>query len=121
MQQEDDELRPKVADMLENQRVAMARDLAALDQISQRAIIDALAGPKLDLKASSHVAWVATQRAGIVGQLRQLEKHDRVMSKTPAQRFALVQSYLRTEASPQQLAEVAQLVAELTSGRSVLS
>lgn len=121
MPQIEDELKPKVADMLEKQRAALARELDALDLASEKAITLLNATEKYDLKVGSHLAWLAKQRAEVVSHLRQLEKHDRAMTKTPEQRFSLIKAYLRTEATPMQLAEVATLVSERTEGRSVLS
>jgi len=121
MPQIEDELKPKVADMLEKQRAALAVELDALDLASEKAIAMLKKAKKYDMKLGSHIAWLATKRAEVVSHLRQLEKHDRAMTKTPEQRFSLIKAYLRTEASPMQLAEVGTLVTERTEGRSMLS
>lgn len=115
----------EVDEMLDRARESLNRRLITLDALADRAdktIGKVLSGDEpYDIKMASHHAWMTGQVAEVVSALRQLEKHDRQMSKTPAQRFALVCKYLKDEASPIQRATVAQLLAELGQGRSVLS
>ena len=117
----------EVSEMLDRARETMNRALITLDTCAGRAEEQLLRPAngrkprKYDDKLASHLAWLTSRVAEVTSALRQLEKHDRVMSKTPAQRFALVCAYLETEASPIQRAEVAGLLARLDQGRSVLS
>lgn len=94
--------------------------LSALDRATQR-IVATLDDPDrpYDEKMGSHLAWVTAKIAEVTTALRQLEKHDRVMSKSPEQRFKLVCVYLRTEATPEQRADVQRLLAELDNARVV--
>jgi hypothetical protein len=121
MSNEVDDLKSKVAGLLDRQRDSLDAELAALDELSKRAIAAALGAKKYKATLTSHVAWVASKRAEIVSHLRQLEKHDRTMSRTPAQQFALIKSWLKQQATPEQRAEVAAMIADLAEQRSVLS
>lgn len=116
-----DDLPSKVADLLEKQSESLAAELQTLDELSVRARVAALEAEPFDVKLSSHVAWVAAQRAGIITHLRQLEKHNRVQSRTPEQRFDLVKSYIRNELDPPRRAELAALLVELEQSQRVLS
>jgi len=110
--------------MLDRARESMNRSLIALDSCAARAeklLLEPTDPQKYDDKLASHLAWLTSRVAEVTSALRQLEKHDRVMSKTPEQRFQLVCAYLRSEASPVQRAAVAELLGELDRGRSVLS
>jgi hypothetical protein len=71
---------------------------------------------KYSIPMASHVAYLATKRAEIVGQLRQLDKHDRVMSKTPEQRFRIVCAFVR-ELDAVKLGELEQVIAEVRTRR----
>lgn len=121
MSNEVDDLKSKVAGLLDRQRDSLDTELAALDELSKRAIAAALSAKRYKATLTSHVAWVASKRAEIVSHLRQLEKHDRTMARTPGQQFVLIKAWLRTEATPAQRAEVAEMLATLASERSVLS
>lgn len=70
-----------------------------------------------DDKMASHLVWLTLQMAGISNELRQLEKHDRVMSRTPEQRWALVLEYIRTELSSRQRLELSTMLEDLKTVR----
>ena len=107
--------------MLDRARETMDRALQALDKASQGVIEELSKSKSYDIKLGSHLAWVTRQVGEVTSAIRQLEKHDRVMSRTPEQRFRLVCEYIRSEASPIQRAELAAVIAELDQGRSLLS
>lgn len=111
----------EVSEMLDRARETMNRALVALDSASDKVIAEIAAAPKYPDKLGSHLAWITRQVAEVTNALRQLEKHDRVMSRTPAQRFSLVRHYIEAEATPPQRAELLRLLTELDAGRSVLS
>lgn len=121
MSNEVDDLKSKVADLLDRQRDSLDAELVALDELSKRAIAAALSAKRYKATLTSHVAWVASKRAEIVSHLRQLEKHDRTMSRTPAQQFALIKVWIAQQATPAQRAEVAEMLAALASERGVLA
>jgi len=121
MTKENDQFKSEVAQMLEKQRDRLAIELDALDDLSSKAIAEARKSKEYDVKLGSHIAWITGKRAEVLSHLRQLEKHDRLQSRTPAQRFQLVRAYIENEATPPQRAELFQLLAELDSGRSVLA
>jgi superfamily II RNA helicase len=107
--------------MLDRARESMNRALIALDSAATKVMAAIEAAPEYPDKLGSHLAWITRQVAEVTNALRQLEKHDRVMSRTPAQRFALVRGYIEAEATPPQRADLLQLLTELDTGRSVLS
>lgn len=109
-----------VSEMIETQLVSMARELVALDAVSERAIAAERASKKYDVKLGSNVAWIAERRANVLAELRQCEKHERHMVRTPEQRQQLVLEYVR-QAGPVHLAEIAAVVRERELGRSVLA
>lgn len=108
-----------VTQMLDSARKSLAKELDFLDECSQKAMDELNAAGEYDIKLGSHIAWVARQRAEITGQLRQLEKHDRVMAKSPEQRFKLICAWVETEATPEQRARVAEIIAGIDSARVV--
>ena len=108
-----------VTQMLDSARKSLAKELDFLDGCSQKAMDELNAADEYDIKLGSHIAWVARQRAEITGQLRQLEKHDRVMAKSPEQRFKLICAWVETEATPEQRARVAEIIAGIDSARVV--
>lgn len=110
----------EVADMLDEARESLAKELRSLDELSDRARKKALDAPKYSIQLASHVAFLATKRAEIVSHLRQLEKHDRAQSKTPEQRRQLIKAAIR-QMAPHELAEIADLVAELGQERRLLA
>jgi hypothetical protein len=121
MSNEVDDLKSKVAGLLDRQRDSLDAELAALDELSKRAIAAALGTKKYKATLTSHVAWVASKRAEILSHLRQLEKHDRTMARTPGQQFVLIKAWLRIEATPAQRAEIAEMLAAVASQRGVLA
>lgn len=72
-----------------------------------------------DINLGSHLFWATERLAGICSELRQLEKHNRVMSRTPEQRWALVCDYVRNELSPRQRTELATMLDQLKNTRVV--
>lgn len=72
-----------------------------------------------DKDMASHLVWLVLQMAGISTELRQLEKHDRVMTRTPEQRWALVCEYVKRELSPRQRTELATMLEEIKNARVV--
>ncbi len=115
----------EVSGMIDTARETLAKALKALDDAQTRVIAkldQATADDEpYDEKLGSHLAWTAAKIAEITSALRQLEKHDKVMSKTPAQRFKLICDYLRAEASPEQCAVFRDILRERESGSRVLS
>jgi hypothetical protein len=71
------------------------------------------------VRLNSHLAWLLERVARLQDSLRQLEKHDRIMTKTPAQRYQLVMAFLR-DLAPDQRANVARELAALDAGASEL-
>lgn len=111
----------EVSEMLDRAREMMSVGLMALEKAQARAI-KALEEPGVyNDKLGSHVAWSIRQVSEVTSALRQLEKHDRLMARTPEQRFRLVRAYIEAEASPLQRAELLGLLQQLDTGRSVLS
>lgn len=126
----------EVADLLERCRQTIEKNVAALDACCSRAIAmlkpppaprkrrgskarrAATPAPYND-KLVSHLAWLTIRVAEVTTSLRQLEKHDRTMARTPEQRHKLVVSYIR-QLDPVRRAELAQLIAGLDQERSVL-
>lgn len=106
--------------LLDQQLSALETDLAALDKLSQRAIKATSSAKKYDKGLASHVAWLAGKRAEIVSHLRQLDKHNRVMSNDPERRFAIVKEYIRGLDLVKR-GEILEFVTQLEQGRSVLS
>lgn len=109
-----------VHEMIETTLATLARDLEALDAVSKRAIAAEKRSKKYDIKLGSNIAWIATQRAAVLTELRQLEKHDRVQAKNPAERQRLICEYAR-RATPEQRGEIMAALVEADQGRSVLS
>lgn len=111
----------EVSEMIDRAREMMSRSLIALEEAQKRALAQLAEPGDYDDKLGSHVAWVTRQVAEVTGALRQLEKHDRLMSRTPEQRYQLVRAYVEHEASPLQRSELLGLLQQLDTGRSVLS
>ena len=72
-----------------------------------------------DVNLASHLFWSTERLSGISAELRQLEKHDRVMTRTPEQRWELVRDYVRNELSPRQRTELAAMLEQLQNARVV--
>lgn len=111
-------MRPDVETKLTKVTAAMAAAIPVLAKCVDR-VAELLTDPgqKYDDKLASHLVWLTLQMAGISNELRQLEKHDRVMSRTPEQRWALVLEYIRTELSPAQRLELATMLDDLKTMR----
>lgn len=105
--------------MLDKCGVAIAAALPALSACIEQIAKKIEGKETYDIKDGSHLAWLSSYIVALSSELRQLEKHDRSMSKTPKQRFELVIKYLRT-LSPEQRAEAA-AVLQVEDGRSVLA
>lgn len=108
-----DTARETLAEALEALRAGQARVIAKLKTLDE--------AEEYDDKLGSHLAWVASKVAEITSSLRQLEKHDKVMAKTPQQRFDLICAYLRAEATPEQCAAFSGILRERAEGSRVLS
>lgn len=108
----------EAAQTLDGAWESLSQALIELDALSKRAAKAARSAKKYSIPMASHVAYLATKRGEIVGQLRQLEKHDRLVSKTPEQRFRIVLAYVR-ELDATKLAELEMAITE-TKTRRVL-
>jgi hypothetical protein len=125
----------ELADLLDRCRGTIERNLSALEDAGDHVIgmIRAALKPpatkkrgkktsrrvKYDDKRVSHLAWLTIRVCEITTSLRQLEKHDRTMAKSPEQRQKLVEAYIR-QLDPVRRAELGQLIASLAEQRSVL-
>jgi hypothetical protein len=110
----------EVADLLDRSRQTLSKALGALDLGCDKVIEKLTTDTEYDKNTGSHLAWVASKVAEVMSALRQLEKHDRLMAKTPEQRFALVCAFVRDLGAPQR-AQIAQLLASLEGERKVLA
>lgn len=109
------------ADLLDRCRNALDKAVTALEWAQSKVIERLENAEQYDQKLGSHLAWTAAKVAEITTSIRQLEKHDRTMVKSPTQRFGLVKEFLRGEATPIQRAEIMAMLGELVEQRSVLS
>lgn len=110
---------PEETSMLDKCVAAIAAALPALSACIAQIAKKIEDKQEYDIKDGSHLAWLSSYIVALSSELRQLEKHDRSMSKTPKQRHDLVLKYLRT-LSPEQRAE-AIAVLQVEDGRSVLA
>jgi superfamily II RNA helicase len=111
----------EVHEMLDRARESMDRALRALDSATKRVIEKLEGNEEYDEKVGSHLAWVTAKVAEVTSALRQLEKHDKAMSRTPEQRFRLVIEYIKNELDPARRAQLAELLSGLEQERRVLS
>lgn len=110
-----------VANMLERARKTLDKALTALDEAQDRVTEKLANADEYDDKLGSHLAWTAGKISEILSSLRQLEKHDRHMSRTPEQRFRLVLEYVRSEASPEQRVQIRDVLAQVDDVGRVLA
>lgn len=106
----------EVSEMLDRARESMSKALTALDLACDKVIAELAEADEYNEKLGSHLAWVTAKVAEITSALRQLEKHDKAMAKSPAQRHALVMQYIRDLDAPRR-AEIVALCSELEKGR----
>lgn len=96
-----------------------AKGLAGMDRQIERVNTELDDADSVDVKLSSHLAWLTGEAAKALTALRMLEKHDRNQAKTPEQRFKLTLEYLR-ELDEHHRGEVLRLLTTIDGG-SVLS
>lgn len=132
----------KVGGLLDRCRDRIERNMGALEDASERAIglLRASLAPQkaartprgrvikgakverakeYDDKLVSHLAWLTIRITEVATSLRQLEKHDRAMSRTPEQRHRLVLAYIK-QCDPVRRAEIGAEIGKLAEQRSVL-
>jgi septal ring factor EnvC (AmiA/AmiB activator) len=110
----------EVAEMLDRARETLNRNLISLDLATAKVEQQLAEATTYDHKLGSHLAWVTGKVAEVTSALRQLEKHDRAMSKTPEQRFALVCDYVRELDAPRR-AQLMQILTAIEGARTVLA
>ena len=87
---------------------------AALHQVAEM-----LEGDEYNIRMASHLIWMLNHLATIGRELRMTEKHDRAMTKSPAQRHQLVLQYLHV-AADELRDEVARAIDQIEHSVSVL-
>jgi aspartokinase len=116
-----DEIQPPTdADLLEKARISLAKSMETLEICLERVRKQLATEQGYDAKLGSHLAWVTSHMAGVTNALRQLEKHDRHMARTPEQRHELVLAYLQ-QLDPIRRADVRAKLDQLDQKRSILS
>ena len=108
-----------VARMLDLAVHITAKGLEGMERQIERVCRELDDADIVDVKLSSHLAWITSEAAKAVTALRMLEKHDRNQAKTPEQRFKLTLEYLK-ELDPEHQAEVLRVLSGAQRG-SVLS
>jgi len=108
-------------ELLANCRRTLAKSVRALDKCCDTVIAKLDAATEYDSALASHLAWVNERISAVTTAIRQLEKHDKAMSRTPEQRFRLVCEYIRNELDPPRRATLVDLLSGLEQERRVLS
>lgn len=109
----------EVQGLLDRARDSLDRSITALEKCSEKVRQKLDANEEYDSTLASHLAWLTRGMADVIGQLRQLEKHNRAQAKTPEQRHKLVRDYI-SRLDKTRRDELRRLLDQLDGERSIL-